>query len=313
MANSTFQERSIMRKIILALLFSLVVTPVFGKVVTMNGVQYQVWIDEESGEYRMKPVDSSLKDFGKPKVTKLQPIGSLLNPPKKEKVISKRSNKIEPLGSVLNGNLVKSDIVEKTKTEVIYTEEVCDDPMGCPQDTKTGECPDCKKITVYEEKVVQKVPSEEKIEHTILRENEIFDIKEGKYSLIKVQTIVGSDMSIAYVKRGLTLDILKLSRGEFYFSLYGGAEYFIEGHKYVFSCPKEDKWIIEFDNEGELVNFNHVKYGSCKTKEGISTRFRFKDNILTRIRVSPVKVCDVGCNGRSDLYRTDIHTYEYSG
>ena len=46
-----------MRKIILALLFSLVVTPVFGKVVTMNGVQYQVWIDEESGEYRLRPAD----------------------------------------------------------------------------------------------------------------------------------------------------------------------------------------------------------------------------------------------------------------
>ena len=56
-----------MRKVILALLFSLVITPVFGKIVTMNGVQYQVWIDEESGEYRMKPVDSSPKDFGKPK------------------------------------------------------------------------------------------------------------------------------------------------------------------------------------------------------------------------------------------------------
>ena len=83
MANSTFQERSIMRKIILALLFSLVVSPVFGKVVTMNGVQYQVWIDEESGEYRLKPVDSSIENFGKPKVTKLTPTGSLLNPPKK--------------------------------------------------------------------------------------------------------------------------------------------------------------------------------------------------------------------------------------
>ena len=63
MANSTFQERSIMRKIILALLFSLVVTPVFGKVVTMNGVQYQVWIDEESGEYRLRPADINLENF----------------------------------------------------------------------------------------------------------------------------------------------------------------------------------------------------------------------------------------------------------
>ena len=93
-----------MKKVILALLFSLVITPVFGKIVTMNGVQYQVWIDEESGEYRMKPVDSSPKDFGKPKVTKLQPTGILLNPQKKVEVVEEK--KIQPIGSVLNLSLI---------------------------------------------------------------------------------------------------------------------------------------------------------------------------------------------------------------
>ena len=84
MANSTFQERSIMRKIILALLFSLVVSPVFGKIITMNGVKYEV-VNQPNGEMLFKPVD--IKQG--PKVTKLKPLGSVLNrEPVKSEVLS---------------------------------------------------------------------------------------------------------------------------------------------------------------------------------------------------------------------------------
>ena len=297
MANSTFQERSIMRKIILALLFSLVVTPVFGKVVTMNGVQYQVWIDKSSGEYRMKPVDSKLENFGKPKVTKLTPTGSLLNPPKK----------------VLDREPVKTKVIEKTKTEAVYTEDICDDPMGCPQDVQTGDCPTCKKIKIYEEKLVQKIPSKEKVEHTIIRENEILSIKEGNYSLVEIQTTLGTDVKKAYIHNGLELDVKKLNRNEFYFSFAGGADLVDEmGKRSVISCPKPDNYIISVDNEGNVNELNRVKKGSCGTLKGLASKYSFNGNTLTRVRVTKPVHCHVGCEGNGDVYKTEIHTYRYN-
>lgn len=296
MANSTFQERSIMRKIILALLFSLVVTPVFGKVVTMNGVQYQVWIDEESGEYRLKPVDSSVENFGKPKVTKLTPTGSLLNPPKE----------------VLNREPVKSEVIEKTETEVVYTEDICDDPMGCPQDVKTGDCPTCKKVKVYEEKVVQKVPTEVKINHTVLTENHFVNIKEGNYSLTEVRTMHGTDYLVSHIHNGLELNVKKLSHNEFYFSFSGGANVVEKGNRIAVSCPKPDKYILSLDEEGNVDDFTHLHKGSCQNFKGLSQKYSFNNGTLTRVRVTRTAHCHVGCEGNGNVYKTEVHSYRFN-
>ena len=250
-----------MRKVILALLFSLVITPVFGKIVTMNGVQYQVWIDEESGEYRLRPVDTNLENFGKPKVTKLQPTGVLLNPQKKVQVVEEK--KIQPIGSVLNREAVKSNIVEKVETEASYVEQICDNPLGCKQNIKTGDCPDCKKIQIYEQKIVQKTP-EKIVVHKKVEDQPL--IKEGTYELRKMEIIQGTKLRQLFFSEGFTFSYKKLSRNEYYEKIGGSAVYYEDDVKKVLACPIHTIRIVKLDDEGNKIRSHKIQEGSCSSR-----------------------------------------------
>tara|TARA_B100001939_G_scaffold219036_1_gene188522 strand:- start:1066 stop:1953 length:888 start_codon:yes stop_codon:yes gene_type:complete len=276
-----------MKKVILALLFSLVITPVFGKIVTMNGVQYQVWIDEESGEYRMKPVDSSPKDFGKPKVTKLQPTGILLNPQKKVEVIEEK--KIQPIGSVLNRKSVKSDVIEKVESEASYVEQICDNPLGCKQNIKTGDCPDCKKVQIYEQKIVQKTP-EKVVVHKKIQDVPL--IKEGIYELRKLEIAKGTEFKQYFFSEGYTFEYKLLSRNEYYEKIGGSAVYYDGDVKKVISCPIHTIYIVKLDDNGNKIRNNRIQDGSCASKYINDISFDYdSDQNLRKIKKRLNSVC----------------------
>ena len=296
-----------MRKVILALLFSLVITPVFGKIVTMNGVQYQVWIDEESGEYRLRPVDTNLENFGKPKVTKLQPTGVLLNPQKKVQVVEEK--KIQPIGSVLNRESVKSNVIEKVETESTYVEQICDNPMGCQQDIQTGDCPDCKKVQIYEQKIVQKAP-EKKVTHVKKEENPY--IKEGTYSLRMLQTILGTEMSKTYFSEGFNFKYVKLSNNEYYVRINGSTSFRENGKSRVISCPIATVKIIKLDDDGNKISSNLLEKGSCPPAYRTDTSFSYDVNgNLQKINKRLNSTCITDhCNDKGAI---DIFTLVYEG
>ena len=217
-----------------------------------------------------------------------------------------------PPKEVLNREPVKSEVIEKTETEVVYTEDICDDPMGCPQDVKTGDCPTCKKVKVYEEKVIQKVPTEVKINHTLLTENHFVNIKEGNYSLTEVRTMHGTDYLVSHIHNGLELNVKKLSHNEFYFSFSGGANVVEKGNRIAVSCPKPDKYILSLDEQGNVDDFTHLHKGSCQNFKGLSQKYSFNNGTLTRVRVSRTAHCHVGCDGNGDVYKTEIHSYRFN-
>ena len=276
-----------MKKVILALLFSLVITPVFGKIVTMNGVQYQVWIDKDSGEYRLKPVDSKSENFGKPKVTKLQPTGVLLNPQKNVQVVEEK--KIQPIGSVLNRKSVKSDVIEKVESEASYVEQICDNPLGCHQNVKTGDCPDCKKVQIYEQKVVQKTP--EKVVKHIKVENKPL-IEEGTYELRKLEVIIGTKLRQLFFSEGFTFVYKELSRNEYYEKIGGSAIYYEDNIKKVLSCPIHTIYIVKIDDEGNKIRNNLLQKGSCTSKYQNDISFNYdSDQNLRKIKKRLNSVC----------------------
>lgn len=287
MANSTFQERSIMRKIILALLFSLVVSPVFGKIITMNGVKYEV-VNQPNGEMLFKPVDRKQG----PKVTKLK-----------------------PLGSVLNREPVKSEVIEKTETEAVYTEDICDDPMGCPQDIKTGDCPTCKKVAVYEKKEIHKVPTNEKIEHKIIKNVDSFYFPEGKYELIEKKSYYDGRLSQHLVfYGGLEYNYNKVKHNSYVWTVEGGSRYVDHvnhpNDSKAFACPIPTTFYTIVKDDGQVVSNKVLEQGTCGGIKSLSSSYKFDGVYLTKVKLLDPK-CVAGC---SVVKRTtEVFVYEFKG
>ena len=300
-----------MRKVILALLFSLVITPVFGKIITMNGEQYQAVLNEDTGEYILKKVGNSSKDFGKPKVSKLN--NTIENA---RSVLREAISKVESLEdenqlnySVLDRKPVKSNIVEKIESESSYVEQICDNPMGCRQDVKSGHCPDCKNVQIFEQKIVQKTP-EKKVFHKKVKD--ISFIKEGSYSLRKIHTIMGVDQRELYFSEGFSFYYKKLSRNEYYVKIGGSTTYNMDNEIKVVACPIPTVRIIKLNDKGKVIKKTELDGGSCPGLYKTDTSFGYDDlGNLKKInkRLNSACVTD-HCNDKGAI---DIFTLVYEG
>ena len=119
----------------------LTVTTVSAKVITMDGVKYQLFQDPDSGEYTLLPLNQPKKAELKKNVlpTSTSESSSPLDAPK---------DASEIIG-VISESPDKSEVIENTKSDSVYYEYVCPLIKGCPVD-EDGKCIGCMKIKVFE-------------------------------------------------------------------------------------------------------------------------------------------------------------------
>ena len=317
-------------------LVGLTVPTVSAKVITMDGVKFQVFQDPDSGEFTLLPVKK--RTLG-PKVTKLP----ALNLPKavelKKEVLPESSS---PLGvpvsasgestdaSENNGIVIpfgvisespdKSEVTEKTESDSVYYEYVCTAPMGCP--FKDGKCVGCKKIKVFEEKTVIKLPKKEpEVDHTVLPiEKKFFGIPEGDYHWRHMTTIIGADIYEKSLGSGFLINFSKVTPGSYLITTSGGAEYTsptFEGTKAI-ACPIPSTAYVTIDKDGYKDVAKTLVKGTCWNKHPDRTiNFRYynvDENTLRTILVRKYNEKNLSCihNGGvkdCDSVRTDISTF----
>ena len=304
-------------------LVGLTVPTVSAKVITMDGVKFQVFQDPDSGEFTLLPVKKVLLG---PKVTKLP----ALNLPKavelKKEVLPESSS---PLGVPMNASenigVVsespdKSEVTEKTESDSVYYEYVCTVPSGCP--FKDGKCVGCKKIKVFEEKTVIKLPKKEpEIAHTVLPiEKKFFGIPEGNYHWRHMTTIVGSDIYEKELGSGFLINFSEVVPGSYLVTTSGGAEYTstgFEGTKAI-ACPIPSTAFVTIDKDGYKDVSKTLVKGTCWNKHPDRTiSFRYynvDENTIRTILVRKYNEKNLSCihNGGvkdCDSVRTDISTF----
>ena len=310
-------------------LVGLTVPTVSAKVITMDGVKFQVFQDPDSGEFTLLPVKK--RTLG-PKVTKLP----ALNLPKavelKKEVLPESSS---PLGDSVDASGItgyeipkgvvsespdKSEVTEKTESDSVYYEYVCTAPMGCP--FKDGKCVGCKKIKVFEEKTVIKLPKKEpEVAHTVLPiEKKFFGIPEGNYYWRHMTTIIGADIHEKALGPGFLINFLKVNPGSYLITTSGGAEYTsptFEGTKAI-ACPIPTTSFVTIDKDGYKDVSKPLVKGTCWNKQPDRTiNFRYYNvdkNTLRTILVRKYNEKNLSCNHNGgvedcDTFRTDISTF----
>ena len=299
-------------------LVGLTVPTVSAKVITVDGVKFQVFQDPDSGEFTLLPVKKVLLG---PKVTKLP----ALNLPKvvelKKEVLPESSS---PLGvsmnaseniGVISESPNKSEVTEKTESDSVYYEYVCTVPSGCP--FKDGKCVGCKKIKVYEEKTVIKLPKEKpEIVHTVLPKKEkFFGIPEGNYHWRHMTTIIGSKIWQKSLAPGFLANYKEVTPGSYLITTSGAAEYTspsFEGTK-VIACPIPSTKFATVDKDGVSKVRKTLIKGTCWNKypnNTISFRYYNVDaNTIRTIWVRKHTTWIVGCENCADTIRTDISTF----
>ena len=305
-------------------LVGLTVPTVSAKVITMDGVKFQVFQDPDSGEFTLLPVKKV--PLG-PKVTKVL----ALNLPKavelNKKVLPESSS---PLGDSVNASGItgyeipkgvisespdKSEVTEKTESDSVYYEYVCTVPSGCP--FKDGKCVGCKKIKVYEEKTVIKLPPKQpEIAHTVLPKKEkFFGIPEGNYHWRHMTTIIGSKIWQKSLAPGLLANYKEVVPGSYLITTSGAAEYTspsFEGTK-VIACPIPSTKFATVDKDGLSKMRETLVKGTCWNKYPNNTiSFRYYNVDAHTIRTIWVRkhtTWVVGCEDCVDTIRTDISTF----
>ena len=305
-------------------LVGLTVPTVSAKVITMDGVKFQVFQDPDSGEFTLLPVKKV--PLG-PKVTKVL----ALNLPKavelNKKVLPESSS---PLGDSVNASGItgyeipkgvisespdKSEVTEKTESDSVYYEYVCTVPSGCP--FKDGKCVGCKKIKVFEEKTVIKLPKKEpEIDHTVLPKKEkFFGIPEGNYHWRHMTTIIGSKIWQKSLAPGFLANYKEVTPGSYLITTSGAAEYTspsFEGTK-VIACPIPSTKFATVDKDGVSEVRKTLVKGTCWDKypnNTISFRYYNVDaNTIRTIWVRKHTTWIIGCEDCADTIRTDISTF----
>ena len=291
----------------------LTVTTVISKVITMDGVKYQLFQDPDSGEYTLLPLNqpktAELKKNVLPTSTSesSSPLGSPMD-------ASENNGIIIPFG-VISESPDKSEVTEKTESDSGYYEYVCTVPSGCP--FKDGKCVGCKKIKVFEEKTVIKLPKKEpEIDHTVLPKKEkFFGIPEGNYHWRHMTTIIGSKIWQKSLAPGLLANYKEVTPGSYLITTSGAAEYTspsFEGTK-VIACPIPSTKFATVDKDGVSEVRKTLVKGTCWNKypnNTISFRYYNVDaNTIRTIWVRKHTSWIVGCEDCADTIRTDISTF----
>ena len=291
----------------------LTVTTVSAKVITMDGVKYQLFQDPDSGEYTLLPLNqpktAELKKNVLPTSTSesSSPLGSPMD-------ASENNGIIIPFG-VISESPDKSEVIEKTESDSVYYEYVCTVPSGCP--FKDGKCVGCKKIKVFEEKTVIKLPKKEpEIDHTVLPKKEkFFGIPEGNYHWRHMTTIIGSEIWEKSLAPGFLANYKEVVPGSYLITTSGAAEYrgsSFEGTK-VIACPIPTTKYATIDKDGISEVRKTLVKGTCWNKypnNTISFRYYNVDaNTIRTIWVRKHTTWIVGCKDCEDTIRTDISTF----
>ena len=291
----------------------LTVTTVNAKVITMDGVKYQLFQDPDSGEYSLLPLNQPKKSELKKNVLPTStsesssPLGSPMD-------ASENNGIIIPFG-VISESPDKSEVIEKTESDSVYYEYVCTVPSGCP--FKDGKCVGCKKIKVYEEKTVIKLPKEEpEIAHTVLpKKDKFFGIPEGDYHWRHMTTIIGSKIYQKSLAPGILANYKEVTPGSYLITTSGAAEYrgsSFEGTK-VIACPIPSTKFATVDKDGVSEMRKTLVKGTCWDKypnNTISFRYYNVDaNTIRTIWVRKHTTWIVGCEDCADTIRTDISTF----
>ena len=291
----------------------LTVPTVSAKVITMDGVKYQLFQDPDSGEYTLLPLNQPKKAELKKNVLPTStsesssPLGSPMD-------ASENNGIIIPFG-VISESPDKSEVTEKTESDSVYYEYVCTVPSGCP--FKDGKCVGCKKIKVYEEKTVIKLPPKQpEIAHTVLPKKEkFFGIPEGNYHWRHMTTIIGSKIWQKSLAPGFLANYKEVTPGSYLITTSGAAEYTspsFEGTK-VIACPIPSTKFATVDKDGLSKMRETLVKGTCWNKypnNTISFRYYNVDaNTIRTIWVRKHTTWVVGCEDCVDTIRTDISTF----
>jgi hypothetical protein len=291
----------------------LTVTTVSAKVITMDGVKYQLFQDPDSGEYTLLPLNqpktAELKKNVLPTSTSesSSPLGSPMD-------ASENNGIIIPFG-VISESPDKSEVIEKTESDSVYYEYVCTVPSGCP--FKDGKCVGCKKIKVFEEKTVIKLPKKEpEIDHTVLPKKEkFFGIPEGNYHWRHMTTIIGSEIWEKSLAPGFLANYKEVVPGSYLITTSGAAEYTspsFTGTK-VIACPIPSTKFATIDKDGVSEVRKTLVKGTCWNKypnNTISFRYYNVDaNTIKTVWVRKHTTWIVGCEDCEDTIRTDISTF----
>ena len=291
----------------------LTVTTVSAKVITVDGVKYQLFQDPDSGEYTLLPLNQPKKAELKKNVLPTStsesssPLGSPMD-------ASENNGIIIPFG-VISESPDKSEVIEKTESDSVYYEYVCTVPSGCP--FKDGKCVGCKKIKVYEEKTVIKLPKEEpEIAHSVLpKKDKFFGIPEGDYHWRHMTTIIGSKIYQKSLAPGFLANYKEVTPGSYLITTSGAAEYTgssFEGTK-VIACPIPSTKFATVDKDGVSEVRKTLVKGTCWDKypnNTISFRYYNVDaNTIRTIWVRKHTTWIVGCEDCADTIRTDISTF----
>ena len=291
----------------------LTVTTVISKVITMDGVKYQLFQDPDSGEYTLLPLNqpktAELKKNVLPTSTSesSSPLGSPMD-------ASENNGIIIPFG-VISESPDKSEVTEKTESDSVYYEYVCTVPSGCP--FKDGKCVGCKKIKVFEEKTVIKLPKKEpEIDHTVLPKKEkFFGIPEGNYHWRHMTTIIGSEIWEKSLAPGFLANYKEVVPGSYLITTSGAAEYTspsFTGTK-VIACPIPSTKFATIDKDGVSEVRKTLVKGTCWNKypnNTISFRYYNVDaNTIKTVWVRKHTTWIVGCEDCEDTIRTDISTF----
>ncbi len=291
----------------------LTVTTVSAKVITMDGVKYQLFQDPDSGEYTLLPLNQPKKAELKKNVLPTStsesssPLGSPMD-------ASENNGIIIPFG-VISESPDKSEVTEKTESDSVYYEYVCTVPSGCP--FKDGKCVGCKKIKVFEEKTVIKLPKKEpEIAHTVLPKKEkFFGIPEGNYHWRHMTTIIGSEIWEKSLAPGFLANYKEVVPGSYLITTSGAAEYTspsFTGTK-VIACPIPSTKFATIDKDGVSEVRKTLVKGTCWNKypnNTISFRYYNVDaNTIKTVWVRKHTTWIVGCEDCEDTIRTDISTF----
>jgi hypothetical protein len=291
----------------------LTVPTVSAKVITMDGVKYQLFQDPDSGEYTLLPLNqpktAELKKNVLPTSTSesSSPLGSPMD-------ASENNGIIIPFG-VISESPDKSEVIEKTESDSVYYEYVCTVPSGCP--FKDGKCVGCKKIKVFEEKTVIKLPKKEpEIDHTVLPKKEkFFGIPEGNYHWRHMTTIIGSEIWEKSLAPGFLANYKEVVPGSYLITTSGAAEYTspsFTGTK-VIACPIPSTKFATIDKDGVSEVRKTLVKGTCWNKypnNTISFRYYNVDaNTIKTVWVRKHTTWIVGCEDCEDTIRTDISTF----
>ncbi len=289
------------------------VPTVSAKVITMDGVKYQLFQDPDSGEY-------TLLLLNQPKKAEL----------KKNVLPTSTSESSSPLGApkdtseiigVISESPDKSEVIENTKSDSVYYEYVCPLIKGCPVD-EDGKCIGCMKIKVFESKTIQKLPKEkETITHTVLpKEKKFFVIPEGNYNWRHMTTIVGSDIHEKALGPGFLINYKEVVPGSYLITTSGGAEYTspgFEGTKAI-TCPIPTTKFATIDKDGHRKVTKTLVKGTCyPTKPKDTIRFKYynvDENTLKTVWVRKHNTRNLSCRHNGgvedcDSVRTDISTF----